>query len=124
MSRPADSLVPEEAIDYDEVFRRGGRNLGDEDFALFKCPNCGRIYLLEYEVDTVYLDPTDLSRRLPVDPESFDCVSCGLRVPDDEPWTGPGASPRFGVTWGELIQSDWRWVAHFAESPGSGKSDP
>jgi hypothetical protein len=51
-------LVPEDAINYDEVFRRGGHNVGDEDFALFKCPNCGRIYLLEYEVDTVYLDPT------------------------------------------------------------------
>ena len=27
-------LVPENAIDYDEVFRRGGQNLGDEDFAV------------------------------------------------------------------------------------------
>jgi hypothetical protein len=59
-------LVPENAIDYDEVFRRGGRNLGDEDFALFKCPACGRIYLLEYEVDTAYLDPDDLSVRASV----------------------------------------------------------
>jgi hypothetical protein len=50
-------FVPEGAIDYGEVFRRGGHNFGDEDFALFKCPSCGRIYLLEYEVDTVYLDP-------------------------------------------------------------------
>ena len=29
-------LVPETAIDYEEVFRRGGRNHEDEDFALFK----------------------------------------------------------------------------------------
>jgi hypothetical protein len=47
-------FVSEAVIDYAEVFRRGGRNLGDEDFALFKCPKCGRVYLLEYEVDTVY----------------------------------------------------------------------
>ena len=97
MSGPVDELVPEDAIDYAEVFRRGGHNLGDEDFALFKCPNCGRVYLMEYEVDTVYLDPNDLSRRLPVHSDTFDCVACGRRVPDDEPWVGTKASPRFGV---------------------------
>jgi len=57
------NLVPETAIDYEEIFARGGRNLGDEDFALFKCPSCGQIYLLEYEVDTAFLDADDLSRR-------------------------------------------------------------
>ena len=105
-------FVPEEAIDYGEVFRRGGHNLGDEDFALFKCPNCGCIYLLEYEVDTVYLDPNDLSRRVPVFDGSFQCVACGREVPDDEPWVGPKASPRFGVTWAELEASEWEWAAH------------
>ncbi|MFO0952958.1 MAG: hypothetical protein U0835_17760 [Isosphaeraceae bacterium] len=104
-------LVPEAAVDYDEVFRRGGRNLGDEDFALFKCPSCGRIYLLEYEVDTVYLDPNDLSRRVPVYNASFACVACGREVPDDAPWAGPKASPRFGVTWAEFEASEWAWAA-------------
>jgi predicted RNA-binding Zn-ribbon protein involved in translation (DUF1610 family) len=122
MSGPAGDLVPENAIDYAEVFRRGGRNLGDEDFAVFKCPTCGQVYLLEYEVDTVYLDPNDLSRRLPVHSDTFDCVTCGQRVPDDEPWVGPKASPRFGVTWGELRRSDWRWVARSAEAPTGGTS--
>jgi hypothetical protein len=117
-----DDLVPEEAIDYADVFRRGVCNLGDEDFALFKCPNCGRVYLLEYEVDTVYLDPNDLTRRLPVHSDTFDCVACGLWVPDDEPWVGPRASPRFGVTWGELIQSDWQWIARPPQSPSGGTS--
>jgi hypothetical protein len=46
-------FVPESAIDYEAVLRRGGRNLGDEDFALFKCPSCNRLYLMDYEVDTV-----------------------------------------------------------------------
>src|SRR5882724_7879851 len=104
-------FVPETAIDYDEVIRRGGRNLGDEDFALFKCPACGRIYLLEYEVDTAYLDPEDLSRRADVVEGSFDCVECRRRIPDDEPWIGPKADSKFAVTWPELEASRWAWIA-------------
>lgn len=108
--------VPETAINYDEVFRRGGRNVGDEDFALFKCPRCGQIYLMEYEVDTVYLDPHDLSRRAPVFNTSFNCVACGQEVPSDEPWIGPKAAPRFQVTWAELEASDWHWAV-FPRNP-------
>jgi hypothetical protein len=122
-------LVPEEAIKYGEVFRRGGRNLGDEDFALFKCPNCDRIYLLEYEVDTVYLDPNDLSRRAGVFDSSFECVARGREVPKDSPWIGPKASRSFGVTWKELEASEWSWVAHYhisdvSDPRGSSDSAP
>jgi predicted RNA-binding Zn-ribbon protein involved in translation (DUF1610 family) len=102
--------VPEAALDYEEIFRRGGRNFGDEDFALFKCPSCGRVYLLEYEVDTVYLDGTDLSQRAPVSGASFSCVKCGREIPRDQAWVGPTASPSFAVTWEELARSDWAWV--------------
>jgi hypothetical protein len=105
-------FVPEDAIDYGEVFRRGGSNHGDEDFALFKCPGCAQIYLLEYEVDTAYLDANDLTTRVAVFDDSFECIRCGNAVPDDEPWAGPRASPRFLVTWDELSRSDWAWIAH------------
>jgi hypothetical protein len=105
-------LVPEDAIDYAEVFRRGGRNHGDEDFALFKCPKCCRIYLLEYEVDTVYLDANDLSKRVPVFDTSFVCLGCSQVVPDDSPWAGPKASPNYQVSWGELETSEWSWIAN------------
>ncbi len=108
---PMSDLVPETAIDYDEVFRRGGRNHGDEDFALFKCPLCGRVFLIDYEVETVYLDGTDLSHRTLVAGKSFTCLGCGQLVPDDEPWIGPKASLRFGVTWKDLAASDWAWAA-------------
>lgn len=43
-----EDFVPEEAVDYDEVFRRGGRNCGDEDYAFFKCSVCGKVYLLDH----------------------------------------------------------------------------
>lgn len=105
-----DEFVPESAIDYDEVFRRGGRNCGDEDFALFKCPRCDQVYLMEYEVDTVYLNGKDLSLRANVVSESFDCTNCHQTVPDDVPWVGPKASTRFQVTWEELATSDWAWA--------------
>jgi predicted RNA-binding Zn-ribbon protein involved in translation (DUF1610 family) len=103
-------FVPEEDLDYPEIFRRGGANFGDEDFALFKCPGCGHVYLLEYEVDTVYLNPLDLSERKPAFEESFDCVRCGRRVPDDSPWVGSRQDRRFAVSWDELSSSEWRWI--------------
>lgn len=103
-------IVPEEILDYDEILRRGGANHGDEDFALFKCPHCGQVYLLEYEVDTVYLNPRNLSQRKPVIDGSFDCVGCGREVPNDSPWIGRRQDPRFAVTWDDLSASDWRWV--------------
>jgi hypothetical protein len=105
-----DRLVPEEAIDYTEVYRRGGANHGDEDFAFFRCPHCRRVYLLEYEVDTVYLDPADLSRRVPVYNDGFICIGCGEQVPGNEAWVGEAARPEFGATWGDLTGSGWEWA--------------
>lgn len=104
--------VPETAIDYRAVFHRGGANRGDEDFALFKCPTCRQVYLLEYEVDTVYIDGSDLSKREDVTDwnHPFRCVNCSSEVPR-APWAGPRAEERFLVTWKELEDSAWSWVA-------------
>lgn len=104
--------VPETAIDYRAVFDRGGANLGDEDFALFKCPACKQVYLLEYEVDTVYIDGSDLSKREDVTDwnHTFRCVNCRREVPR-APWAGPRVEERFLVTWKELEESAWSWVA-------------
>jgi glyoxylase I family protein len=102
--------VPEDAIDHAAIFARGGANHGDEDFALFKCPDCGQVYLLEYEVDTVYLDATDLSKRVPVSSSSFRCVACRRDVARGA-WAGPRVEERFRVTWAELDASGWRWAA-------------
>lgn len=104
-------FVPETAIDSEEVFRRGGRNFGDEDFAHFKCPSCDRISLLEYEVETVYVDRSGLSAPAPVYSVSFECVRCRKTVPTDEPCAGPKASTRFYVTWAALDHSDWAWIS-------------
>jgi hypothetical protein len=105
------NAVPEEALDYDEIFRRGGANHGDEDFALCKCPHCGRVYLIEYEVDTLYLDPTDLERRvsLCVGDSVFRCANCCEAFPGTA-WIGSKAPASMQVTWQDLAASPWRWV--------------
>jgi hypothetical protein len=105
--------VPEAALDYDEIFCRGGANCGDEDFALCKCPHCGRVYLVEYEVDTLYLDPANLDRRLSINigVSSFRCEGCGGDFPARTAWIGPKAPETMQVTWQDLAASPWRWVA-------------
>jgi hypothetical protein len=105
-----DELVPEAALDYQEILRRGGANYGDEGFALFKCPRCGRVYLFEDEVETAYLDPADLSRRADLVNASFTCPGCGHAFPDTA-WVGPNAGDEFKVTWRLLQASGWSWVA-------------
>jgi hypothetical protein len=105
------NFVPESAIDYTAVLERGGANCGDEDFALFKCPSCGFVYLLEYEVDTVYLSGDDLTQRQDVtDPsQGFVCISCKNHIPP-RAWAGPRAEEQFLVTWEELAKSRWSWA--------------
>lgn len=107
------NAVPEESLDYDEILRRGGANCGDEDFALCKCPHCGRVYLVEYEVDTLYLDPVDLDRRIGVNIglSGFRCEGCGADFPERAAWIGPKAPETMQVTWQDLAGSPWRWIA-------------
>lgn len=58
-----------------------------------------QIYLMEYEVDTMYLDPDDLTVRQAVF-GSFVC-SCGYGF-GSGPWIGPRAPEEMQVTWSEL----------------------
>lgn len=105
-----DDRVPEEAINYDAVLSRGGENYGDEDFAFFKCPSCGHVYLLEYEVDTVYLDGTDLSQRAGVFNQSFKCLSCEQELPLNEAWIGNKAPKAYHASWSDVTNSEWAWA--------------
>jgi hypothetical protein len=105
-------FVPESAIDYAEAARRGADTYGDEDFALFKCPACGHVYLIDYEIEMIYPDPDDLSRRVAARiTGAFDCVTCGNPFRGGEAIIGPKADPKFCVTWPELARSGWSWIA-------------
>jgi len=103
-------FVPEYAIDAEEIFRRGGRNFGDEDFALFKCPDCWQVYLIDQSADVVYVNPKDASDRVPADVMKAACTGCGrpIRV---EPLAGPAADDAVRVTWDQLRATKWAWVA-------------
>lgn len=79
MDYDRESVVPQSAIVYEEIFRRGGANCGDEDFALTKCPVCARIFLVEYEADTLYLDPENLECRMALDIGSASFVATGFQ---------------------------------------------
>jgi hypothetical protein len=76
-------LVPESAYDYAEIIRRGGENGFDEDFMLVKCLHCGELYLYDAEIDTVFTDPADLSRREVTggSADLIQCGSCGRPIP-------------------------------------------
>jgi hypothetical protein len=71
------------------------------------------VYLIEYEVDTLYLDSADLSRRVLIDlsVSGFCCEECGGMFPERTAWIGPKAPAAMQVTWGDLAASPWRWVA-------------
>ena len=102
--------VEECDLDYEGILRSGGENYGDEDFAVFGCPHCKQIYLLEYEADTVYLDPADLTKRVPVHSDSFTCSNCRKRVPNDCPWIGDRAPREFQVVYDDMRCSQWSWI--------------
>ncbi|RXK55397.1 hypothetical protein ESB00_05725 [Oleiharenicola lentus] len=102
--------IGEGEIDYAKVMARGGANCGDEDFAVFACPFCRHVYLLEYEVDTAYLDASDLKKRVSVFNTCFSCVSCGIEIPSDTAWVGPRAPEKFKVLREEMSRSGWRWI--------------
>lgn len=111
MSIPTDE-VPEAAIDYEEVFRRGGANCGDEDFALCKCPFCRTLFLVEYEADTIYTSATDLTIRQPINlgVSSFECTNCRIVWPRGI-WIGPDAPATMRVKWSDLAESPWSWIS-------------
>jgi len=106
---PYSDFVEEDDINYEKVLEGGGRNCGDEDFAVFWCPFCHRVYLMEYEVDTVYTDAHDLTQRIPVFNSGFACVACGKEVQADA-WVGPRAKKEFRVRYEEMLKSDWAWI--------------
>ena len=90
--------------------RRGGRNFGDEDFALFKCPACWQVYLIDQSADVVYVNPKDVADRVPAERVKEKCVGCGAPLPEG-PLAGPAAPDEVRVTWDQLRATRWGWVA-------------
>ena len=101
----------EKNLDYDAIFQAGGRNLGNEDFYLFCCPNCAHLYLLEYEADTIYIDGNDLTKRFhPTQKERFKYISCGFKFARNMILIGKQAPEKMKVNLEQLNKSDWLWA--------------
>jgi hypothetical protein len=105
-------FVPTSAIDYAAIAERGGDTDGNQDFELFKCPSCGRVYLIDGEEDMIYSDAADLTRRVTEEHGGFDCLACGHRFAwaEGRAIIGPKASLEFRVTWSDLRGSGWAWL--------------
>ena len=108
-------FVVESYVNYHEILRRGGTNGGDEDFTLFRCPTCGRIYLIDYEVDTVFLDADDLTKRVsvPGEDDEFPCTNCGAGLASRSIWAAirmEDAAKNWRVTWENIQSSPWAWA--------------
>ena len=104
-----DLFVPDYAIDYDEVFSRGGRTFGNEDFTVFRCPDCGKVYLVDREVEIVFTNGRDLAARVPGFDPGFRCVAC--RSDMSRHALSRGMTEKTRVTWDQLRDSDWAWAA-------------
>ena len=98
------NYVEEEDLNAIEILARGGANCGDEDFAMFLCPLCEQIYLMDHEFETIYLNANDLSLRS--DGMPFTCIRCGVPTPKGD-WL---TAPEFRVPMTALLASDWAWI--------------
>lgn len=85
----------------------GNASYGDEDFAIFKCPQCNKIYLIDYEVDTIYLSAKNI--QLMTSASNFSCIKCGYSFAG-KIIIGNKADDIFKVTNTEIIKDDWAWI--------------
>lgn len=102
-------FIQDDDLDGELILEKGFRTQGDEDFAVFHCPGCKRIYLVEYEGDTLFSDPQDPSVLQSLD-SSISCLSCGTPFSSEEPIIGSRANDRYRVTRDELLTSSWSWL--------------
>jgi hypothetical protein len=94
-------------VNYKEIFKHGGANCGNEDFDFLKCPFCGWVYLVEWEVETLYCDGNDLLKRIPLFLiNDIHCYNCGKGFPEG-PWNDKDT---FGVSFLEASESTWKWA--------------
>lgn len=100
--------VNETDIDDGKIIRALGlASYGDEDFAVFKCPECHRIYLIDYEVESIFIDPDNIQAIR--SGGGFTCESCGYRF-DRRIIIGDKADDQFRVTIQALKTSEWCWI--------------
>jgi len=100
------NYVTEDDINEAKIISELGDNsYKDEDFAFFKCPNCKKIYLMDYEIETLYYDPSDLEEI--TDCNGLVCLDCGYDF-EGKVIIGEKAERIFKVTKDEISDSGWK----------------
>jgi hypothetical protein len=113
------SYLRERDLNTRRIYERGGECCQDDNFLVFKCPRCSRVYLANMEFEIVYSDPGDLSRRLLGSNDSFLCEECDQqfsiqwlwdvgRAVEGERHESPDVA-EWMVTRAMLLQSAWAW---------------
>lgn len=100
--------INEDHIDYEKIISHLNEcSYGDEDFALFKCPQCNKIYLMDYEMDTIFISAKNL--HLMANGSNFSCVVCGYSFVR-KILTGDKSNDIFKVTHNEINSDEWIWI--------------
>ncbi|AOR61159.1 hypothetical protein [Pectobacterium parmentieri] len=95
-------------IDEDKIICALGRHsYGDEDFSIFKCPSCNKIYLIDYEVDTIFPDSSNL--LIMSNGTNFRCVCCNYDF-QGKIIIGDKADKCFKASIDEVKESGWKWI--------------
>ena len=116
-------FITEADVDYHEVIRRGGANGGDENFAFVRCPTCGYVYVIDSEVDTAFVDASDLSRRVGFYSvgDIIPCAGCGKPLLAEQIWAalrGDEGTDAWQVPWEAIRASAWAWAAKRSNGAG------
>ena len=99
------NYVTEDDINEEKViYELGDNSYGDEDFAFFKCPNCKKIYLMDYEIEILYYDSSDLEQITACN--RLICLDCGYDF-ENKVIIGEKAECIFKVTKNEILDSGW-----------------
>lgn len=89
-----------------------GDGYDQEEFWGMRCPDCRKVYVVEYEYDSVLTDASDPKKSI----SSFDgfmCVACGYRLEKKKealPWIGSRAAPAYRVSREDFAASEWAWA--------------
>jgi hypothetical protein len=112
--QPPDPYVRGDDLAYDAIVRRGGVTNGLEDFAVIACPVCSDVYLVDVRTRLMYVDATDLARRLPLTETAIECLECGGRMPVPDivrALRGEPSHVTWRVGWKTFRASHWAWAA-------------
>jgi len=104
------NYISEEDLDSEKILQRleeAGLLQGDEDFEVFKCPSCHKIFLINHEWDDIFLDANDLTKSTGYN--FLYCPNCRY-IMHNKIIIGKKADNDFRVTRKQLQASAWHWI--------------